>query len=455
MSNKPGSGAFEQNYAISPSTPSDTDVKVGVLWTDPDDGKVYRCTSLGPIVFTEITGAAPADVDYLVGQASGSLSAEIVVGTSPGGELGGTWASPTVDATHSGSSHANLPSGAEVNSVDIVTVVTPDDTVVALGTNSDIASLNRSTALAADTALTGVLVGTDVGSRQALAANSLIISNITTNGDIGLYATRASVSYEALFVDASASQVYIGMGQIGAPSRVMIEHRDSTSPGSEASLTLRVTNTTADPYLSLQTAATQWYWAVDNSDSDIFKIGTGTVVGTSTFLSITTAGIIASTGALDFGAATSFEIPNGAGGTTVDAAGEVCIDTTSKTLNFYDGAAEVVLNPIQSKSFVIETPVATDDLPIWRTDVAITLVEIHYLCIGGTNWIGQLQECDANGINGADVQQADTTATATDTEVTSFSNAGIDAGDYIGIKTTSISGTPTLLVVTFNYVQVA
>lgn len=105
MSNKTGSPSFEQKYAINPTTPSDSDVKVGVLWTDPDDGKVYRCTSLGPIVFTEVTGAAPADVDYLVGQASGSLSAEIVVGTTPGGELGGTWASPTVDSTHSGSAH--------------------------------------------------------------------------------------------------------------------------------------------------------------------------------------------------------------------------------------------------------------------------------------------------------------------------------------------------------------
>ena len=146
--------------------------------------------------------------------------------------------------------------------------------------------------------------------------------------------------------------------------------------------------------------------------------------------------------------------PNGAGGTLVDAAGEITTDTTSRTLNFYDGTAEVVLNPVESKAFFIETPVATDDFAIWRTDVAITLIEVHYLCIGGTNWVGQLQEMNGNGGVGVDVQTTDTTATAgTDAEVTSFSNAAIDAGDWIGIKTTSISGTPTSLHVTFYFRQ--
>lgn len=43
------------------------------------------------------SSGAPVDADYLVGTANGGLSAEIVVGTSPGGELGGTWGSPTID----------------------------------------------------------------------------------------------------------------------------------------------------------------------------------------------------------------------------------------------------------------------------------------------------------------------------------------------------------------------
>lgn len=67
-------------------------------WTDlTDNGATTLHTHAG--------GGAPTGVDYLVGTADGTLSAEIVVGTTPGGELGGTWASPTVDATHSGSTH--------------------------------------------------------------------------------------------------------------------------------------------------------------------------------------------------------------------------------------------------------------------------------------------------------------------------------------------------------------
>jgi len=120
-------------------------------------------------------------------------------------------------------------------------------------------------------------------------------------------------------------------------------------------------------------------------------------------------------GVWDFGGVTSLEIPNAAD-PTIDATGEIAVDTTLDVIKFHDGGGERVLNPVQSKGFMIETPVAADDMAVWRTDVAITLTKVTYLCVGGTNWVGQLQECDANGLNGADVHTSDVTAVAGTTE---------------------------------------
>jgi hypothetical protein len=75
-------------------------------------------------------GGGVTDADYLVGTAHVDLSAEIVVGTSPGGELGGTWAAPTVDATHSGSSHAGVQAAAEATAAGALTAHEADTTAV-------------------------------------------------------------------------------------------------------------------------------------------------------------------------------------------------------------------------------------------------------------------------------------------------------------------------------------
>lgn len=200
-----------------------------------------------------------------------------------------------------------------------------------------------------------------------------------------------------------------------------------------------------------------------SSNGIIARTGAGTasvrtITGTSNEISVSNGDGVSGNPTLslpttiDLGGKTSFEIPNGAGGTTLDTTGEIGIDSTSKTLNFYDGANEVVLNPIQSKSVTILAPVAGDDFPLHRFDVAVTLTKVSYLCLGGTNWIGQAVEMDANGGTATDVHSADITATAgTVNTSTTFSNASLDAGDYLGIETTSISGTPTSLTITVYY----
>lgn len=67
------------------------------LLDDADAAASRASLSLGSAATSATTDFGPAGVDYLVGTANGTLSGEIVAGTSPGGELGNTWGSPTLD----------------------------------------------------------------------------------------------------------------------------------------------------------------------------------------------------------------------------------------------------------------------------------------------------------------------------------------------------------------------
>lgn len=90
------------------------------------------------IAVESTAGGAPSNADYLVGTANGSLSAEIVVGSTPGGELGGTWASPTVDTTHAGGTHAAAGSDhiADASAAHAASAVSVDSTTL-VGTGTD------------------------------------------------------------------------------------------------------------------------------------------------------------------------------------------------------------------------------------------------------------------------------------------------------------------------------
>src|SRR3990167_6613610 len=70
--------------------------------------------------------------------------------------------------------------------INDVTFEIGDDDKLTLGNDNDQVLVNRSTILDTNTALTGVMIGTPV--TPAVAANSLIISNVTASGDILLAA---------------------------------------------------------------------------------------------------------------------------------------------------------------------------------------------------------------------------------------------------------------------------
>ena len=162
-------------------------------------------------------------------------------------------------------------------------------------------------------------------------------------------------------------------------------------------------------------------------------------------------------GVHDFGGATSLEVPNGAGGTTVDAAGEVCIDTTSKTLNFYDGTVEAVLTPIQSKSITVENPTASEDLSMFFTDEAITVTKIVAVLVGSATpsvtWT--IRHGTDRSAAGAEVVTSGTATTSvtTGSVVTSFNDATIIADSFVWLETTAQSGTVGQINITIFYKQ--
>ncbi len=89
---------------------------------------------------------------------------------------------------------------------------TADNVLFTLGTDADQAMVSRSTVLNANTALTGVIVGTPV--TPAVAANSLIVGNVTADGDQLFVTQTGGNSHAWLWNDASAAitRIYAGAG---------------------------------------------------------------------------------------------------------------------------------------------------------------------------------------------------------------------------------------------------
>lgn len=149
----------------------------------------------------------------------------------------------------------------------------------------------------------------------------------------------------------------------------------------------------------------------------------------------------------------SMQVPNGAS-PTVDAAGEVAVDTTTDQFQFY-GAAKRALPSIQHISFVIPAPAATDDMLLMKAPFGMTILTIRGVLQGTTNVIGQLQECNSSGASCVDLDSDITFDGGEDADDGTLTDNTIASGNWIAWKTTSVSGTPTFLTITVTYRVVA
>lgn len=150
----------------------------------------------------------------------------------------------------------------------------------------------------------------------------------------------------------------------------------------------------------------------------------------------------------------SLAIPQGASPTT-DAAGECAVDTTTGQLRCHDGTAARVWPHIQERSFVIPAPAAGDDFPLMKAPFGMSIIAIKGVLSGTTNVIGQLQECNSSGASCVDLDADITFDGGEDGDDGSLTDSTIALGNWIAWKTTSVSGTPTFLTVTFTFRVVA
>lgn len=311
---------------------------------------------------------------------------------------------------------------------------------------------------AINTAYVFKVVVDDVAGTAVFSINGSAEQTINTN----LPASATELGYSNIQYTTAAeakvfsfSQIYAEFtgAEIGivADEKVKVSANDTTGGYLNGKLvagtgiTLTENNNGGDETLTIASSITQY---TDEMAQDAI----GANVGNGLAYNDTTGAISVST-TLDLGGNTSLEIPNGAS-PTVDAEGEIAWDTDDDKLLMYDGAAAVVIGAkIKQRSFVIKSPVTADDFPLWKTKRAITIVEINGVCSGGTNVVGQIQEGDGNAANAVDTQAADTTFTTSNVQNTTFSNAAIDAGDYLIWKTTSVSGSVLFLTIVIYYYE--
>jgi len=149
-------------------------------------------------------------------------------------------------------------------------------------------------------------------------------------------------------------------------------------------------------------------------------------------------------------AAGSLAIPQGAT-PTVDAAGELALDTTGPQLIYYDGTAARVAAELLTKTMVVETPAAADDFLFFRAERAITVTGIDCVVAAATSAVVTVNECDANGGTCTAVEAAMTCATTNTTEAAGIDNAVIDAGDWVRVDVGTVTGTPGHVAVTVTY----
>ena len=271
-----------------------------------------------------------------------------------------------------------------------------------------------------------------------VAGTNITLSGDTLNVDDAFVFNDGDTMTGALVLDDTSLQIQEGVDTLTITVPTLTASRSVTFPDAAGEVTLLGQSIDLSDSVNL-TAGDHITLTDDDLDvDDDFLFNDGDV----------------GTGVYDFGGADSFEIPNASGGPTVDAAGEIGVDTSSTrpSINFHDGAAERSLPSTKPWSIALESPSDDDNILFIRVPYAVTITALH--CIvdpadSGESVVIIVQERDATGDNPTGVDGATAITCDNDGAVDdgSLSNAAIDSGDWMSLDIGTVSGTVSWLIV--------
>lgn len=112
------------------------------------------------------------------------------------------------------------------------------------------------------------------------------------------------------------------------------------------------------------------------------------------------------------------------------------------------------IKPTLSKTFTLEAPTATEDFTIFRTDVAITIVEVIAVSVGTTpSTTYQLKHDTDRDAAGTAVTTSAATTSKTTGDIATASDYTIPANSWIWLETTAASGTSVKLTIDIRYTE--
>jgi hypothetical protein len=379
------------------------------------------------------SGGGPTDADYLVGTANGDLSAEIVVGTAPGGELGGTWAAPTLDDSVT---VTGWELGASTAGTSLTSPIFKSN--VADPADSGIFRLGNAELVAWEKAATGTDWNLGVNASDILASTAPIQFGTYTKsdnadtadagairlGNTELIEWEASPAGADVTLSVDASEIMQVSGALNAGGAVTGSNLSGTNTGDNTVATTGDSATAFFPSGTLEEGLLP-----DNATV------TGWTMGASV---ATTPAADDNDTSLATTAYTQTEL-NAAGGRSLacasgscDADAELYTWTLDKTIE----------NPTSADNFIIQALVP----------LASTITNIQCIVENATSATIRIDECDVAGdtcagIDGATTIVCDVGGQADDG---ALSNAAIDAGDTLRLVVTATSGTVGHVTVTIK-----